>query len=247
VVAAQRDAVWLVTGAGRVTRYELASGSTSDVELPTDVVSAAAAGGPPAAGATRVVAHGEAAWAAYDLGVTGNLLHTAVVRIAPDGTIAARAALAPAAPGGGRFEPQALAVGDGVVWLVGRAAVVGLDATSLAVRHAFAVEADSPVELHDAVFAHGSLWSYEARSGRLLRIGVDGRVGTPVALPDGPPPGVPAPASIVGRKDAIWVRVRISPTALEQRITRVDARSGDITGRFDAPAELEIGAIAVSR
>jgi hypothetical protein len=44
------------------------------------------------------------------------------------------------------------------------------------------------------------------------------------------------------------VRVRVGdPTALQQRVTRVDARTGEITGRFDAPPELEVGAIAVSR
>ncbi len=72
VFAAQGGSLWLVTGPGRLTRYELATGGTSDVTLPTDVVSEAAAGGPPAAGATRVVADSEAAWAIYDLGVTGN-------------------------------------------------------------------------------------------------------------------------------------------------------------------------------
>ena len=32
-----------------------------------------------------------------------------------------------------------------------------------------------------------------------------------------------------------------------QREARVDPRSGDITGRFTAPPELEVGEIAVSR
>jgi hypothetical protein len=44
------------------------------------------------------------------------------------------------------------------------------------------------------------------------------------------------------------VRARIgSPNTLEQLITRVDAQSGDITGRFSAPPQLEVGEIAVSR
>jgi hypothetical protein len=242
VLAAQRGAVWLVTGPGRLTRYELTSGSTADVELPTDVVSEAAAGGPPAAGATRVVADEDAVWAVYELGVTGNPRHTALVRLAPDGTITARAALAPAAP-----QPQAVVVGDGVLWVVGRTGVVGLDATSLAVRHQFALQTDPPVELHDAAFADGALWSYDARTGALLRIGPDaGGVRTRIALTDGAPPRAPAPASIVSDGTALWVRVRISATTLQQRISRVDARSGEITGRFDAPPDLEIGAIAVS-
>jgi len=46
----------------------------------------------------------------------------------------------------------------------------------------------------------------------------------------------------------LWVRVRVgSPNTLEQLITRVDARSGDVTGRFSAPPQLEVGEIAVSR
>jgi hypothetical protein len=247
VLAAQRNALWLVTGPDRLTRYDLATGSITDVELPTDLVSEAAAGGPPAAGATRVVADDDTTWAVYDLGVTGNPPHTAVVRIAPDGSIAARAALAPpASGGGGRLEPQAVTVGDGIVWIVGRTAVVGLDATSLEVRQTFAVQADASVELHDAAFAAGSLWSYDARSGELLRIGDDGRVRTRVAITDGAPPSVPAPASIVTGRATMWARVRTGAT-LEQRVTRVDARSGEITGRFVSPPELEIGAIAVSR
>ena len=53
VLAVQGGALWLVTGPGRLTRYELATGAITDVVLPTDVVSAEAAGGPPAPGATR--------------------------------------------------------------------------------------------------------------------------------------------------------------------------------------------------
>ena len=46
----------------------------------------------------------------------------------------------------------------------------------------------------------------------------------------------------------LWVRVRIgSSETLEQLITRVDARSGDVTGRFTAPPQLEVGEITVSR
>lgn len=248
VLAAQRDAVWLVTGPGHLTRYEVATGRTSDVELPTDVVSEQAAGGPPAPGATRVVADEEAAWAIYDLGVTGNPPLTAVVRIAPDGTITARAALPATGPGGGRLEPQAVALGEGTIWVVGHGAVVGLDARALAARQSFAVQSQSPVELHDAAVAAGSLWSYDALGGDLLRIGVeDGQVRQRIALVSGSPTRLPAPAQIVGGGDVLWVRVRIGgATTLEQRVTRVDARSGEITGRFDAPPELEIGAIAVS-
>jgi len=58
---------------------------------------------------------------------------------------------------------------------------------------------------------------------------------------------LPAPAQIVGVGDVLWVRIRIGdPTTLQQRVTRIDARSRDITGRFDAPPELEVGAVAVS-
>jgi hypothetical protein len=250
VLAAQRDIVWLVTGPGRLTRYEVANGSTSEVELPTDVVSEAAAGGPPApTGPTRVVADEEAIWAVYDLGVTGSRPLTAVVRLAPDGTITARAALPLAGPGGDRLEPQAIALGEGAIWIVGRTAVIGLDARTLAARPSFAVQSQSPVEVHDAAVAAGALWSYDALSGDLLRIGVeDGQVRQRVALVSDPRPRLPAPAQIVGGGDVLWVRVRIGgATTLEQRVTRVDARSGDISGRFDAPPELEVGAIAVSR
>jgi hypothetical protein len=56
-----------------------------------------------------------------------------------------------------------------------------------------------------------------------------------------------APATIVGRGDVLWVRVRIgNPNTLEQLVSRVDAQSGDITGRFNAPPQLEVGEIAVS-
>lgn len=249
VLAAQRGAVWLVTGRGRLTRYELATGSTSDVELPTDVVSEEAAGGPPAPGATRVVADDEATWAVYDLGVTGNPPLTAVVRIAPDGTITARAALPATGPGGARLEPQAVALGEDAVWIVGRTAAVGLDARTLAVRRSFVVQSQSPVDLHDAAIAAGSLQSYDALGGDLLSIGLeDGQVRRRIALVDGSIPRLPSPAQIVSGGDALWVRVRIGgPTTLAQRVTHIDARSGDVTGRFDAPPELEIGAIAVSR
>jgi hypothetical protein len=57
-----------------------------------------------------------------------------------------------------------------------------------------------------------------------------------------------APATIVGGGDVLWVRVRVgSPNTLEQLITRVAAQSGDLTGRFTAPPQLEVGEIAVSR
>jgi hypothetical protein len=250
VLAAQRDAVWLVTGPGRLTRYEVANGSTSEVELPTDVVSEAAAGGPPApSGPTRVVSDAEATWAVYDVGVTGNPPLTAVVRLAPDGNITARAVLPVTGPTGGRLEPQAIALGEGGLWIVGHTAVIGLDARTLDVRRSFAVQSQSPVELHDAAITAGVLWSYDALSGDLVRIGSeDGEIRQRVALVSDPPPRLPAPAQIVGGRDVLWVRVRIGgATTLEQRVTRVDARSGDITGRFDAPPELEIGAIAVSR
>jgi hypothetical protein len=247
VIAVQANVLWLVTGPGRLTRYELSTGTATDVVLPRDVVSEAEAGGPPAPGATRVVADDNAVWAVYDLGVTGNPPITAVVRLAPDGTVTARAALRPTAPAGGRLEPQSVAVGGGAVWIVGRTAVVALDAGTLAVRQSFAVQTESPVELHGAAFAAGTLWSYDATSGALLSIGDDSRVRARVPLTDGMPPPVPAPASIVGSRDALWVRLRTSASTLEQRVTRVDARSGDVTGRFDAPPELEVGEIAVSR
>jgi hypothetical protein len=247
VLALQRNVLWLVTGPGRLTRYELATGSSNEVELPSDVVSEADVGGPPAPGATRVVADDDAVWAVYELGVTGNPPVTAVVRLAPDGTVTARASLPPTAPGGGRVDPQSVAVGGGAVWVVGRSAVVALDTGSLAVRRSDAEQTGSSVELHGAAFAAGTLWSYDATTGALLRIGDDGRVSARIPLRDGVPPPVPAPASIVGSRDALWVRVRAGASTLEQRVTRVDARSGDITGRFDAPPELEVGEIAVSR
>ena len=247
VLALQQNVLWLVTGPGRLTRYELSTGAASDVELPSDVVSEADAGGPPAPNASRVVADDGAVWAVYELGVIGNPSVTAVVRLAPDGTVTARASLPPTAPDGGRVEPQSIAVGGGAVWVVGRTAVVVLDAGSLEVRQTAAVQTESPVELHGAAFAAGTLWSYDATSGALLRIGDDGRVRARIPLTDGVPPAVPAPASIVGSRDALWARVRTSASTLEERVTRVDARSGDITGRFDAPAELEVGEIAVSR
>jgi hypothetical protein len=246
-LALQRNVLWLVTGPGRLTRYELSTGSATEVELPSDVVSEADVGGPPAPGATRVVADDDAVWAVYELGVTGNPPVTAVVRLAPDGTITARAPLPPNAPGGGHVEPQSVAVGGGTVWIVGRTAVVAVDAGSLAVQESVAVQTESAVELHDAAFVAGTLWSYDATTGALLRIGDDGRIRARIPLADGVPPPVAAPASIVGSRDALWVRVRTSPSTLEQRVTRVDARSGDVTGRFDAPAELEVGEIAVSR
>jgi hypothetical protein len=247
VIAEQRGALWLVTGYGRLTRDELAAGTTTDTELPTDVVSEADAGGPPAPGATRIVADDQAAWAVYDLGVTGNAAHPAAVRVADDGTVGARAAL-PDRVDGDRLEPQALALGDGVLWIVGRSSVVGVDSATLAVRSSFTVQDGAPVELHGAAVAGGLLWSYDVQSGRLLGIGRDGRVRQRTALTDGAQTQLRAPATIIGGGDALWVRVRVgNPSTLEQLITRVDARSGDITGRFSAPPQLEVGEIAVSR
>ena len=253
VLAAQRGALWLVTGPGRLTRDELATGSTTDVTLPTDVVSEAAAGGPPAPSATRVVADDEAAWTVYDLGVTGNPALPAAVRVADDGTVTARAAL-PDRVDGDRLEPQGVTLGDGMLWVVGNSAVVGLDPGTLAVRRSFTVGEGTPVELHGAAVAGGLLWSYDSQSGALLGIGPDaGRVRQRVALTSGAPTGgaqtrFRAPATIVGGGDVLWVRVRVgSPNTLEQLITRVDARSGDVTGRFSAPPQLEVGEIAVSR
>jgi hypothetical protein len=248
VLAVQRGALWLVTGPGRLTRDELATGSTTDVTLPTDVVTDAAAGGPPASGATRVVADDDAAWAVYDLGVVGNPPLPAAVRVADDGAVTARAAL-PDRVEDDRFEPRAVTLGGGTLWIVGRRAVVGVDPATLAVRTSFAVQSESPVELHGAAFAGGLLWTYDSESGALLGIGSDaGRVRQTVALTDGAPPQFRAPATIVGGGDVLWTRVRVgSATTLEQLIARVDARSGDITGRFTAPPELEVGEIAVSR
>jgi hypothetical protein len=248
VLAPQRGALWLVTGPGRLTRDELATGSTTDVTLPTDVVSEADAGGPPAAAATRVVADDEAAWAVYDLGVVGNPPLPAAVRIADDGTVTARAALSARVDGEG-FAPQAVALGDGTLWVVGRRAVVGLDPASLAVRASFAVERESPVELHGAAVAGGLLWSYDSESGELL--GIDpgaGGVRQTVVLVDGAQSAVRAPATVVGADDVLWVRVRVGDSnTLEQLIARVDAQTGDVTGRFTAPPDLEVGEIAVSR
>jgi hypothetical protein len=69
-----------------------------------------------------------------------------------------------------------------------------------------------------------------------------------VALTDGAPAQFRAPATIVSGRDVLWVRVRVgSSSTLEQLIARVDARTGDVTSRFSAPAELEVGDIAVSR
>jgi outer membrane protein assembly factor BamB len=247
VLAEQRGALWLVTGAGRLTRDDLATGSTTDVTLPADVVSEQAAGGPPAPGATRVVADAEAAWAVYDLGVTGNPPLPAAVRLADDGGITARAAL-PDRVGGDRLEPQAVALGDNTVWVVGRRAIVALDPATLAVRQSFNVQSAAPIELHGAAVAGGLVWSYDLQSGALF--GIDpatGSVRRHVALTNG---GTQfrAPATIVAGTDVLWVRVRIgSSDTLEQLITRVDARSGDVTGRFTAPPQLEVGEIAVSR
>lgn len=247
VIAVQRGALWLVTGDGRLTRDELTTGTMTDATLPTDAVSAADAGGPPAPGATRVVADDRAAWAVYDLGVTGNPALPAAARVADDGTVTARAAL-PRNVGGDRLEPQAVALGDGMLWIVGRSAVVGVDPATLAVRRSFAVQDGAPVELHGAAVAGGLLWSYDVRSGALLGIGPDGRVRQRTALTDGAQTQFSAPATIIGGGDVLWVRVRVgNPSTLEQLITRVDARSGDVTGRFSAPPQLEVGEIAVSR
>ena len=247
VIAVQRGALWLVTGDGRLTRDELATGATADATLPTDVVSAADAGGPPAPGATRVVADDRAAWAVYDLGVTGNPALPAAARVADDGTITARAAI-PDRVGGDRLEPQAVALGDGMLWIVGRSAVVGVDPATLAVRRSFAVQDGASVELHGAAVAGGLLWSYDVQSGTLLGFGPDGRVRQRTALTDGAQTQFSAPATIIGGGDVLWVRVRVgNPSVLEQLITRVDARSGDVTGRFSAPPQLEVGEIAVSR
>src|SRR5262245_143543 len=247
VLAEQPGALWLVTGTGRLTRDDLASGNTTDVTLPADVVSAEAAGGPPAPGATRVVADADAAWAVYDLGVTGNAPLPAAVRLADDGSITARAPV-PDRVDGDRLELQAVAVGDDTVWVVGRRALVALDPGTLAVRRSFAVQGPASMELHGAAVAGSLIWSYDSQSGALF--GVDpgtGAVRRRVALTDG---GTQfrAPATIVAGTDVLWVRVRIgSSTALEQLITRVDAGSGDVTGRFTAPTQLEVGEIAVSR
>jgi hypothetical protein len=247
VIAEQRGALWLVTGDGRLTRDELATGTTTDTTLPTDVVSEADAGGPPAPGATRVVADNQAAWAVYDLGVTGNPAHPAAVRVADDGTVSARAAL-PDRVDGDRLEPQAVALGDGMLWIVGRSSVVRVDPATLAVRGSFTVQDGAPVELHGAAVAGGLLWSYDMQSGTLVGIGPDGRVRQRAALTDGAQTRFRAPATIIGGGDVLWVRVRVgNPSTLEQLITRVDARSGDITGRFSAPPQLEVGEIAVSR
>lgn len=247
VLAEQRGALWLVTGPGRLTRDDLASGNATEVMLPADVVSAEAAGGPPAPGATRVVADRDAAWAVYDLGVTGNAPLPAAVRLADDGSITARGPL-PDRVDRDRLEPQALALGDDTVWVVGSRAFVALDPATLAVRQSFAVQSSEPVELHGAAVAGGLVWSYDSESGALL--GVDpgtGSVRQRVALTNG---GTQfrAPATIVAGTDVLWVRVRIgSSDTLEQLITRIDARSGDVTGRFTAPPQLEVGEIAVSR
>ena len=247
VIAVQRGALWLVTGDGRLTRDELATGTTTGATLPTDVVSEADAGGRPAPGATRVVADDQAAWAVYDLGVTGNPALPAAARVADDGTATARAAI-PDRVGGGRLEPQAVALGDGMLWIVGRSAVVGVDPATLAVRRSFAVQAGAAVELHGAAVAGGLLWSYDVQSGALLGMGPDGRVRQRTALTNGAQTQFRAPATIIGDGDVLWVRVRVgSPNTLEQLITRVDARSGDVTGRFSAPPQLEVGEIAVSR
>jgi hypothetical protein len=248
VLAEQRGALWLVTGPGRLTRDELATGTTTEVTLPTDVVSEAAAGGPPAANATRVVADDEAAWAVYELGVTGNPALPAAVRVADDGTVTARAAV-PDRVDGNRFEPQAVALGDGMLWIVGRTAVVGLDPATLAVRGSFTVQDGTPVDLHGAAVAGGLLWSYDAQSGALLGIGPDaGRVRQRAVLTGGAQTQFRAPATVLGGGDVLWVRARVgSPNTLEQLITRVDAQTGDVTGRFTAPPQLEVGEIAVSR
>ena len=248
VLAQQRGALWLVTGPGRLTRDELATGATTEVTLPSDVVSEEAAGGPPAAGATRVVADTDAAWAVYDLGVVGNPRLPAAVRLADDGTVTARLAL-PERVAGDRLEPRAVALADGALSIVGRSGVVVVDPVTLAVRRTFAVQGAGPVELHGAAVAGGLLWSYDSASGALLGIAPDdGAVQQRIEIAEGPRSEFRAPASFVAGGDVLWVRVRVgSPNTLEQLIARIDARSGDVTGRFSAPPQLEVGEIAVSR
>ena len=86
------------------------------------------------------------------------------------------------------------------------------------------------------------------QSGALLGMGPDGRVRQRTALTDGGQTQFRSPATVIGDGDVLWVRVRVgSSNMLEQLITRVDARSGDVTGRFSAPPQLEVGEIAVSR
>jgi hypothetical protein len=132
---------------------------------------------------------------------------------------------------------------------VGRTGVVGVDRATLEVRRSFGVQSASTVELHGAAVAGGLLWSYDSESGALLGIALDdGAVRQRVSLTDGPRTQFRAPATIIAGGDALWVRVRVgSPNSLEQLIARIDARSGDVTGRFSAPPQLEVGEIAVSR
>src|SRR5262249_58067447 len=113
VLAEQRGALWLVTGPGRLTRDDLPTGSTTELTLPTDVVSEQAAGGPPAPGATPVVADDDAAWGVYELGVAGNPAVPAAGRIAAGGGLTGPAA-APGCVRGGALRAPAGAHGGGV-------------------------------------------------------------------------------------------------------------------------------------
>src|SRR5262249_57969300 len=71
VLAEQRGALWLVTGPGRLTRDDLPTGSTTELTLPTDVVSEQAAGGPPAPPAAPPGAHHAPPWGGYQPRATG--------------------------------------------------------------------------------------------------------------------------------------------------------------------------------
>src|SRR5437764_373233 len=127
--------------------------------------------------------------------------------LAGEGTATARAAL-PDRVGGDRLDPQAVALGGGLLWIVGRSAVVALDPATLAVRRSFAVQPGAPVELHGAAVAGGLLWSYDVQSGALLGIGPDtGTVRQRIALTEGAQTQFRAPAAIIGGGDVLWVRV----------------------------------------
>jgi hypothetical protein len=234
VIADTGDALWLVTGERTVTRFIPTDRRSIPIPLPA----------PPSSTTTRVAADATAVYA-----VTGPARGTGgtVHRIDPaTDTVVASGAL-PSTVGSTPVRVRSVSATDRGLWVLGRDVAVRLDRTTLQVRSTV-VYRDQALSLYEAAVVGGDIWGLDQTSSELVKIDGDGR--TLRRFETRPGTGtLPLPAGLVADDSSVWV---LAPVAAEtgfgsERLTRVDVRRSTITGRFESPAHLSIGAIAVSR
>ncbi len=236
VIADTGDAMWLVTGALTVTRLGLPDRRSTAIPLPAPAGSGATSG-------TRIVASSRAVYAVTSRAAGSGAFAS---RIDPATRSVTATEPLPASIGDTPLEVRSLSADTTGVWVLGRRAAVRIDPVTLQVRAAVVYE-ERALSLYEAAAVHGEIWGLDQASSLLVRIDANGHVRG--RYPTRPGRGtLPLPAGLVADDASVWVLAPVGPrtTFGAERLTRVGVASGRITGRFESPANLSVGAIAVS-